>query len=83
MIEANSGDGPNEVTPAGCSNGALLACCKAQTSGCQLPIFVILLIGSDTKVESILNIIILYTCRVSACRKFGFAGKSWTKDSTA
>ncbi|XP_014513079.1 uncharacterized protein LOC106771596 isoform X2 [Vigna radiata var. radiata] len=35
LIEANSGDGPNEVTPAGCSNGALLACCKAQTSESQ------------------------------------------------
>ncbi|BAT95000.1 hypothetical protein VIGAN_08165600 [Vigna angularis var. angularis] len=32
LIEANPGDGPNEVTPAGCSNGALLACCKTQTS---------------------------------------------------
>jgi len=32
LIEANPGDGPNEVTPAGCSNSALLACCKAQTS---------------------------------------------------
>lgn len=32
MIEANPGDGPNEVTPAGSSKGALLACSKAQTS---------------------------------------------------
>ncbi|CAJ1976200.1 unnamed protein product [Sphenostylis stenocarpa] len=32
LIEANPGDDPNEVTPAGCSNKAILACCEAQTS---------------------------------------------------
>ncbi|XP_027934443.1 uncharacterized protein LOC114189914 isoform X2 [Vigna unguiculata] len=38
LIEANPGDGSSEVTPAsevtavGCSNNALQACCKAQTS---------------------------------------------------
>ncbi|XP_028220115.1 uncharacterized protein LOC114401731 isoform X2 [Glycine soja] len=31
LIEANP-DGPNEVTPAGCSNSALLACSNTQTS---------------------------------------------------
>lgn len=31
LIEANP-DGPNEVTPAGCSNSAFLACSNTQTS---------------------------------------------------
>ncbi|TKY52159.1 histone-lysine N-methyltransferase [Spatholobus suberectus] len=32
LIEANPGDGPTEVTPAGCSNSALLPCSNTQTS---------------------------------------------------
>ncbi|RDY08420.1 hypothetical protein CR513_07344, partial [Mucuna pruriens] len=32
LIEANPGDGPNEVTPAGCSSSALLAYSNTQTS---------------------------------------------------